>query len=101
MVQHVSSPTHELGRHLLDALTTAEGPAKDFKVEEVKLSDHMLIICSFDMSLLLPEYIRISRRSWKDFYIDNFKCELQDSELCYRIAAVTEGEESIDTCGKV
>ena len=51
------------------------------------------------MTSPLPEYIKISWRSWKDFNIDNFKHKLQDSELCYRTTAdrtATEGEESID-----
>ena len=59
----------------------------------------MLITRSADMSLQLSKYIKISKLSWTDFNIDNFKLELQDSEPCYRTAAeraVTEGEESVD-----
>ena len=61
------------------------------------------IICwswSNEISLPLPGYFQISRRSWKDFNIDNIKRELQDWELCYRTATdctAIEGKESDDT----
>ena len=100
MVKHVSSPTHEL-IDLLDAKVAGEGHTrKDIEVEQMGLSGHMLITWSIDMSLPLSKYIRISRRSWMDFNIDNYQRELHDSELSNRTAAdraVTEREDSVDT----
>ena len=69
----------------------------NMSVEDVVLSDHILISWSTDISSPAPKYITTSKRSWKNFNLDEFKKELLNSELCTRTDHDADIEpESVD-----
>ena len=97
MVQRASIPTHQLGG-LPDVIITGNSqlPAA-VVVEEVGLSDHMLLSLSINISSSpVPQYATISKRVLKKFNINSFQNKILKSTLCTADFANDDSCSSLD-----
>ena len=67
LVQHVLEPTHERGGILDVVITSIDQPPTFVSVDEVGISDHMLLTWPVKLAQPSPVYVTTSRRNWKDF----------------------------------
>ena len=86
LVEHVRQPTHRRGHQLDVFITRADDPVPSIRTDPPSLlSDHSLIVASFDdvidTSAAAPERRRVQRRRWTDFDIDRFSDDLRRTEL--------------------
>ena len=82
---HVRQPTHERGHQLDVFISRADDSVTSIRVDPSSLiSDHSLVVASFDDVTTLnkaPDRKRVQRRLWKQFDIERFTEDLQQSEL--------------------
>jgi len=81
LVEHVRLPTR--GVHQLDVfISRSDGPDPVVRVDPPLMSDHSLIVASFDVNgqhtAPLPT---VTRRRWRSFNFDNFIADLQQTQL--------------------
>src|SRR6218665_443107 len=86
LVERVQQPTHCKGHQLDVFISRADDPMTSIRIDQPsQLSDHLLIVASFDdvdaASTVARERSRVQRRRWRNFDIDRFKADLQQSEL--------------------
>ena len=65
--QSVGTPTHELGGIFDVIVAPSDHPPEDVVVDDVGLSDHMLVSWSVKLAPPLPVYVRTTRRTWRTF----------------------------------
>src|SRR6218665_362599 len=86
LVERVQQPTHCKGHQPDVFITCADDPTTSIRINQPsQLSDHSLIVASFHdvdtASTVARERSRVQRRRWRNFDIDRFKADLQQSEL--------------------
>ena len=79
--QFVDLPTHERGGILDVIVAPYDEPPTDVVVEDVDLSDHMLVSWTVNLTPPLPVYVTTTRRSWKTFKKEDFFDRLRSSAL--------------------
>ena len=81
LVDHVRQPTR--GVHQLDVfISRLDQPAPVCRVDPPLISDHSLIVASFEVtSEQTPRTEPITRRRWRSFDIDSFTTDLAQSQL--------------------
>jgi len=91
LCDHVHKPTR--GDHQLDVfISRSNWPAPVIKVDPPLMSDHALIVASFDvMSEHSTSTTSVTRRRWRSFVFDDFIVDLSHSQLVlYPPTDVTE-----------
>ena len=82
---HVRQPTHERGHQMDVFISRADDSVTSIKVDPPSLiSDHSLVVAPFDDVTTpnkTPDRKRVQRRLWKQFDIERFTEDLQQSEL--------------------
>src|SRR6218665_896962 len=88
LVERVQQSTHCKGHQPDVFITCADDPTTSIRIrinQPSQLSDHSLIVASFHdvdtASTVAWERSRVQRRRWRNFDIDRFKADLQQSEL--------------------
>ena len=76
LVQHVSEPTHEHEGILDVVITSIDQPPTFVSVDDVGISDHMLLTWPVKLTQPSPVYVTTSRRNWKDFDFELFVRQL-------------------------
>ena len=83
LVQHLSEPTQERGGILDVVITSIDQPPTSVSVDDVSISDHMLLTWPVKLVRPSPMYVTTSRRNWKYFNFELFVRQLEQSELCH------------------
>ena len=77
LVQHVSEPTHGRGGILDVVITSIDQPPTAVSVDDVGISDHMLLTWPVKLAQPSPVYVTTSRRNWRDFDFELFVRQLE------------------------
>jgi len=80
--QHVDVPTHDRGGTLDVVVTRNDFLPDSITVSEVGFSAHSMVRWTMNLpALTAPAYITRERRSWKQFDVDKFRADLQQSAM--------------------
>ena len=80
LTQHISVPTHDRNGYLDVIITDKEHTRVSVSVDDLALSDHFLVTWCANFSPILT-YATVRHRKWKNFDINSFVTQLQESEL--------------------
>ena len=80
--QFINTPTHELGGILDVIVASNDHPQEDIVIDDVGLSNHMLVSWAVNLAPKLPVYVATTRHTWRTFKTEDFISQLRLSALC-------------------
>ena len=101
LVQHVESPTHDVGGLLDVVITTSDQTPEDVAVVDTGLSDHMLVTWSSNHTVSAPVYVKSTKTTWRKFSFDEFIRRLQTTELCKPTDPTSTVNVLVERCNNI